>query len=157
MVTKGNADNLEERGLEGLQVWKRALSFAVKVCKEMLPMLPVDEKWVLASQLRRAVQSVPANIAEAYGRFYYQDAVRFNYIARGSLDETYSHLTLAHQLGYLPADVYGEFAAEMQEIRRMLNGYIQYLKRSKRGENEPGSQPAVHEDIEPYLIGEDVD
>jgi four helix bundle protein len=154
---KGNEDNLEERGLESLQVWKRALSFAVKVCKEMLPMLPVDEKWALTSQLRRAVQSVPANIAEGYGRFYYQDAVRFSYIARGSLDESYSHLTLAHQLGYLPADAFSGYAAEMQEIRRMLNGYIQYLKKSKRGEQEPGFHQAVQDALEPYLVGEDVD
>lgn len=94
------SDNIQ--GLETLEAWKRAKDFAVKVCKEVLPLLPAEEKWSLSQQIRRAIQSVPANIAEGHGRFYYQEAVRFCYIARGSLSETYTHITLARELGYIP-------------------------------------------------------
>jgi four helix bundle protein len=95
---------MNKKGLENLQVWHKARGLAVLVCKELLLMFPDEEKFALSQQLRRAVQSVPANIAEAHGRYHYQDAIRFCYIARGSLDETLSHLILAHDLGYIPDD-----------------------------------------------------
>jgi four helix bundle protein len=129
----------EERGLGSLQVWRRSLTFAVRVCKQVVPLLPAEEKWVLAQQLRRSVQSIPANIAEGHGRYYYQESVRFCYMARGSMHETLSHLTLAHELGYLPQDLYASLIEEINELQRMLNGYIAYLKRSKRGASEAGA------------------
>ena len=144
-----------EKGLESLQVWQRALAFAENVYKLVLPSLPVEENWGLASQLRRSASSIPANIAEGYGRDYYQDSVRFCYIARGSLEENFSHLTLACNLGYVANDKYVPLLAEIQELQRMLNGYIAFLKRSKRGENEPGSATSVREDSVPYFIDPD--
>ena len=114
-------------------------------------MFPVEEKWALTNQLRRSAQSIPANIAEAYGRYYYKDSVRFCYIARGSLEETYSHITLANELGYISPDTYTQMLKEIQELRRMLNGYITFLKRSKRGESEPGSASSIHEEQTLYF------
>ena len=84
-----------DKGLETLLVWQKSLAFTIEVCKTILPKLPVQEKWSLVDQLRRSAQSIPANIAEGYGRFYFQESIRFCYIARGSLEETFSHLTLA--------------------------------------------------------------
>ena len=139
-----------DKGLETLQVWQRALEFAKLVCKDILPKLPSQEKWALVEQLRRSVQSVPANIAEGYGRYYFQESVRFCYIARGSLEETFSHLTLACKLGYLPDETHKSLAAEIQELRRMLNGYIAFLKESKRGANEPGAATYIRETSVPY-------
>jgi four helix bundle protein len=140
----------ENKGLETLQVWQRAMDFAVKVCHQVLPLLPSQEKWSLIDQLRRSVQSIPANIAEGYGRFYYQESIRFCYIARGSLEETFSHISLAYRLNYLSDDVFQSLTGEIQEIRRMLNGYIAFLKTSKRGVAEPGATIAVHEEPIPY-------
>ena len=95
---------MSERGLESLQVWRKAQNVAVLVCRDIVTGFPEDEKWSLSSQLRRSVQSIPANIAEGFGRYYFQEGVRYSYIARGSLDETYSHLNLAHRLGYINKD-----------------------------------------------------
>ena len=75
------------QGLKKLQVWVRAKDYAVKVYKQVLPLLPSEEKWSLNQQLRRSSVSISANIAEGYGRFYYQDNVRFCYNARGSMEE----------------------------------------------------------------------
>ena len=72
-------------GLEKLDVWCKARDFAVRVNKEILQLLPSEEKWSLNQQLRRSSQSIPANIAEGHGRFYFQDNVRFCYIAPAAL------------------------------------------------------------------------
>jgi four helix bundle protein len=136
-------------GLNRLKVWVRAKDFAVSVYKKALPLLPVDEKWNLSQQLRRSSLSIPANIAEGYGRFYYQDNVRFCYNARGSLEEVLSHLTFADEMNYLSDSLYKELANEGDEIDRMLNGYIAYLKKSKQGAHEPGANYIVHEEPTP--------
>ena len=80
----------DAKGLDSLEVWRRSIDFAKLIHDTVLPILPVEEKWGLAQQLRRASQSISANIAEGYGRYYYQEGVRFCYIARGSLEETIS-------------------------------------------------------------------
>lgn len=135
MDNQGN----NEKGLMSLVVWQKALQYAIFICKEVLPKFPDDEKWALTSQLRRSAQSVPANIAEGYGRYYYQEGVRFSYIARGSLEETYSHLTYAQKMGYLSDNEFNEILLQFDELRKLLNGFINYLKKSKRGVSEPGA------------------
>jgi four helix bundle protein len=140
----------EDKGLETLQVWQKAMVFAEKVCCQVLPLLPIQEKWSLIEQLRRSVQSIPANIAEGYGRFYYQESIRFCYIARGSLEETFSQITLTHRLNYLSDEGFQSLIKDIQEIRRMLNGYISFLKTSKRGAAEPGATIAIHDEPAPY-------
>ena len=141
------------KGLENLEVWKRASAFAVAICQEIIPTLPSEEKYALASQLRRAVQSIPANIAEGYGRYYYQEGIRYSYIARGSIEETYSHLYLASRLSYISPQLFQKYALEIMEMRMMLNGFIAYLKRSKRGEKEPGNNYQIR-DHEEYPASE---
>ena len=141
-----------DKGLETLQVWQKSLAFAVEVCKTILPKMPVQEKWSLTDQLRRSVQSVPANIAEGYGRFYFQESVRFCYIARGSLEEAFSHLTLAHKLDYLDNETYNRLDNQIIELRRMISGYIAFLKESKRGASEPGASHHAREDAPAYII-----
>jgi len=140
------------QGLKRLQVWVRAKDFAVTVYKKILPLLPADERWNLTQQLRRSSLRISANIAEGYGRFYYQDNVRFCYIARGSLAETLSHLVFAFEVDFIPESLYKEFEKEGEEIEKMLNGYIGFLKKSKQGEHEPGADRIVREDSAPYNI-----
>lgn len=137
-------------GLNRLEVWKRAKDFTLRIYREILPMLPAEEKWGLSQQLRRSSTSVPANIAEGYGRFYYQDNVRFCYNARGSLEETLSHLVFCHEAGFIASNIYMPLEQEGAEIGKMLNGYIAYLKASKQGENEPGLKTTLREDVTPY-------
>src|SRR5687768_9730446 len=111
-------------GLEKLDVWCKARDFAVRVNKEILPLLPPEEKWSLNQQIRRSSQSIPANIAEGHGRFYFQDNVRFCYIARGSLEETLSHIVYAYKVNYVSERVYKSFAADGENLNRLINGYI---------------------------------
>lgn len=129
----------EANGLEGLDVWKQAVEFCSHVCKEILPTFPPEEKWCLSQQLRRSTQSIPANIAEGYGRYYFQETVRFCYIARGSLEESFSHIILAKQQGYIHIEVFKSLEQQIIILKRLLNGYIAYLKRKKVGIDEPGN------------------
>lgn len=138
-------------GLSRLKVWVRAKDFALAIYKRVLPLLPSEEKWNLNQQLRRASLSISANIAEGYGRFYYQDNVRFCYNARGSLEEVLSHLTFAHEVRFISEELYRELASEGDEIDKMLNGYISYLKKSKQGASEPGANYSAHEEAVAYV------
>jgi four helix bundle protein len=142
-------------GLEQLTVWTKSKEFALSVYRLVIPALPIEEKWAMATQLRRSAASVPANIAEGYGRYYFQDNIRFCYIARGSLQEVVSHLSLCLELGYINYEVFEELSQQARQILQLLNGYIAYLKRSKHGENEPGSFTSIAEETAPYDISEE--
>ena len=138
--------------LDKLEVWARAKDFALAVYKDVVPHLPSDENWNLTQQLKRAAQSIPANIAEGHGRFHFLDNVRFCYIARGSLTEVQSHMALAHDLGYFSDEIYKRMTAHAESIGKQLNNYIAYLKRSKQGEKEFPQDQAVREESEPYIL-----
>jgi four helix bundle protein len=125
-------------GFEGLLVWQKAHALMLFVHKEIASHLPKDEKWDLADQIKRSSKSVGANIAEGHGRFYYKDRVRFCYNARGSLSETENHLIDAKDLGYISQQLYQQGRDMAGETHRLLNGYIDYLKREKPGKDEPG-------------------
>lgn len=138
--------------LDKLEVWIRAKDFALAVYKEVVPRLPADEKWNLTSQLKRAAQSVPANIAEGHRRYHFLDNVRFCYIARGSLTEVQSHIALAHELGYVSDDVYNRVTIYAESIGKQLNNYVAYLKRSKQGEKDFPAGYTVREGSESYIL-----
>ncbi len=146
----------EEKGLESLNIWQDALKLAVRVCKEIIPLLPAVEQSAMAPQLRRAIQSVPANIAEGYGRYYYQETIRFCYISRGSLMEAYSFIKLAKQLGYLENIEFVPLASEFKNLLLSLNGFILFLKRNKRGANEPGAPSSIKEQTSNYEVDDDL-
>lgn len=140
------------KSLETLEAWKKAKEFTLRVYREVLPLLPPEEKWNLNQQLRRASNSIPANIAEGYGRFYYQEIIRFCYIARGSLEETLTHLVLCSELKYLPLSLFESLEQDGEKLTQLINGYVGYLKRSKQGQNEPGSNHAIREDAAVYSL-----
>lgn len=129
----------DEKGLTSLILWQKSLLFAVNIGKTVLQKFPDEEKWALSSQIRRSAESISANIAEGYGRYYYQEGIHFAYIARGSLEETYSHLMYAKAMNYIAEDELNTMQNEIDELKRLINGYINYLKKSKRGISEPGT------------------
>jgi four helix bundle protein len=134
-----------EQSFETLKVWQRSHQLMLEVHKRLLPLMPKEEKFGLTDQLRRSSKSIGANIAEGSGRYYFMDNVRFCYIARGSLDETLNHILTANDLGYCNQELYEELRTQIEEIRRLLNGYISWLKTKKIGVNEPGAGIAVRE------------
>lgn len=85
---------------EDLEVWQMGKNIVMEVY-QLTSHFPKEESFVLTSQIRRAALSVPANIAEGFGRYHYLDKAKFYLNARGSLYELKSHLLIAKQLGYL--------------------------------------------------------
>src|SRR5437764_606965 len=77
-------------GFEDLDCFKLALDVMVNA-HTFAKILPSEEKFDLADQIRRSSKSVTANIAEGYGRFHYLDSLKFYSNARGSLNETLAH------------------------------------------------------------------
>jgi four helix bundle protein len=142
---------MTEQSFETLKVWQKAHAFMVEIHRQLLPSIPKEEKYGLSDQIRRSSKSIGANIAEGNGRFYYMDNVRFCYNARGSLDETINHLKASLDLGFCEKDLYDKLREQAEEIRRMLNGYITWLKTQKTGAKEPGANLNIRETQADYM------
>ena len=83
---------------------------------------PAIENFALSSQIRRAVVSVSANIAEGSGRSHVKDKAHFIDIAYGSLLETYSELLTATDLGYITEVELFNIKPQFIDIGKMLSG-----------------------------------
>lgn len=118
-------------GFESLEVWKQAWIFR-KMIIDISRTLPPEEKYRLTDQIKRASRSVTANIAEGYGRFHYLDNIKFCRDARGSLNETLDHLTVAFDETYITSVQLTASRMQFEKVLRLLNGYIGYLKKQKQ-------------------------
>lgn len=117
-------------GFENLDVYKRAREFRKNIYK-LARTLPAEERFNLASQMRRAAVSVTNNIAEGHGRFHFQESIQFFRHSRGSMQELMDDLNICLDENYEAEEHILAMKAEAIEILRMLNGYINFLKRSK--------------------------
>ena len=116
-----------------LRVWREAIKFTVAVYR-VTGRFPKHELYGLTQQLRRAVVSVPSNIAEGRGRGAPRDYRRFLYLARGSLYELDTQIELAAQLGYCREDDVSRIQIAIAGAMRPLQGLISSLNR-KIGDN----------------------
>ena len=114
------------RNFRELKVWEKAHRFVLTVYMQTRA-FPKEERFGLIAQLRRAAASVPTNIAEGCGRNGDREFARFMVIAAGSASETEYLLFLAKDLGYLEEEVYEELDDAVNEIKRILNRFIQSL------------------------------
>ena len=83
----------------------------------------------MADQLIRASRFINANIAEGHGRYTFKDQLHFFIQARGSISETYNHLIDAFDCNYITRDALAQLKIKIDEIERMLNGYITFLRK----------------------------
>ena len=98
---------------KNLIVWKKAMELT-KLVYGLVRRFPAEERYALADQLRRAVASIPSNIAEGNGRAGNKDYAHFLAIARGSLYEVVTQLEIAQGLGYI--DNYDEVLPLAEEV-----------------------------------------
>jgi len=110
-----------EFSFEKLEVWKEA----VEISKDVYLLtndFPNDEKFGLISQLRRASNSISANIAEGTSRMTKKDRAHFTVIAYSSTMEVLNHLILSKELGFVNNDEYEKLRARIYKVSNMLNG-----------------------------------
>jgi four helix bundle protein len=91
--------------------------------------MPAHERFGLASQLRRAAVSIPANIAEGNGRLHRREYIHHISIARGSLSELETLLDAAERLAYLPGDALRPGREMTGSVGRMLTRLVESLGR----------------------------
>ena len=106
---------------EKLNVWQEAKQLVVDVY-HLLDDFPMLEKYALCDQIRRAVVSVPSNIAEGSGRKSLKEQVRFLEIAYGSLMETYNQLLIAIDLSYISEESVEIIKPRIDAVAKMING-----------------------------------
>ena len=106
-----------------LKVWQLGMDIAVDVYR-LTQDYPRTEQFGLTSQTRRAASSVPANIAEGYGRNSKASYVNFLRIAQGSLKELETHILLAERVGLLRSNGTTEILGRCDSLRRMLHSLI---------------------------------
>jgi four helix bundle protein len=104
---------------EDLVLWQKAHSM-VLAGYQLSKDFPRDEVYGLTSQFRRALVSVPANIAEGFVKESSADKARFLNISQGSLEEVKYFLILIKDLGYSDSR---ELINQANEVGRILNGY----------------------------------
>jgi four helix bundle protein len=96
----------------------------VKQIYELLKKFPREEQFALSDQLRRAVISIPSNIAEGSGHNSQKDQAHFYNIAYGSLMEVFSQLDIACDLGYISQEEFNQLESLINEEAKMLSGLI---------------------------------
>jgi four helix bundle protein len=75
---------------QDLLIWQKSMDLVIEIYR-LARLLPINEQYGLASQMRRASVSVPANIAEGFGRWHKKEFLRFLLLANGSLKELETH------------------------------------------------------------------
>ncbi len=139
------------RGFEDLECYQLAMN-VFREAYRIASLLPVEEKFNLANQLRRAATSIILNIAEGYGRFHYLDTLRFYYMARGSMMEVLSAFIACDDQQYTTAQL--DRQRELcHAALRSLNGYIRYVRGQQQGKQEYGER-AIKEEATTYSISD---
>ena len=110
-----------------LEVWQYSMDLVEMVYRKVRS-FPQEEKFALCDQLRRAVVSIPSNIAEGFGRDTHRDFAHFLSQARGSLYEVDTQLEVAVRLGYMTPD--SEITAKMLSVSKMLRALHSHLSTS---------------------------
>lgn len=115
------------RNYKDLLVWEKAHQLTLGIYKHSQG-FPKEERFGLASQIRRAASSIPANLAEGCGRRSDGEMARFVQIAMGSGAELSYHLLLCRDLGMLAQEEFTHLASATDEVMRMLSALSAKLK-----------------------------
>ena len=111
-----------------LIVWKKSMSLVLEVYRSTNA-FPKTETYGLATQMRRAVVSIPSNIAEGQARLSTAEFKQSLGHARGSLMEVETYVLLAQELSYLESDQSESLLARTAEVGKILNGLLNSLGR----------------------------
>jgi four helix bundle protein len=109
------------------------MEISMQLVKEVYMMtkaFPREERYALTSQIKRAVVSVPANIAEGLGRQYRKDTIQFLHISRGSLYELETLMNVALMTNIINEDGFNRVNPLIEKTLLVLNGFINYNQKA---------------------------
>ena len=120
----------EIKNFYDLDAWKQAHILVVEVYR-ITENFPKEELYGIVSQLRRAVSSITANIAEGFARYHFKDKIRFYYQARGSAAEVQNFLLIAKDLGIIDIEICKKLGEKSKEVQKLVNGLIRSIEKQQ--------------------------
>ncbi|MFP5247645.1 MAG: four helix bundle protein [Thermoanaerobaculia bacterium] len=121
------------RSYRELRVWQEAMELAVRVYA-VTAEFPAQERYGIVQQMRRAVVSIPSNIAEGYGRRTAKQRYNFLENALGSVFELETQIELAARLRFIHEDEFRALADTIRGIGRGLMALMRYVQNEARTE-----------------------
>jgi four helix bundle protein len=119
--------DLEFQSYRDLRVWREAMALA-ELCYRQTRDFPREELFGLTTQIRRAAASIPANIAEGWGRESTGAYIQFLRVAQGSCKELETHIILAQRVIAESSDRLEPLLAACETVGKMLRGLIRSLQ-----------------------------
>ncbi|MCC5633923.1 four helix bundle protein [Nostoc sphaeroides CHAB 2801] len=110
-----------------LKIWQKGMDIAEK-CYFLTKLFPKDELYGMVQQIRISAASIPANIAEGYGRRTTPEYIRFLNIAQGSLNELETHIILSQRVGLSKETDIEPIIFLLREESRMIIALIKKLQ-----------------------------
>lgn len=117
------------RSYRDLRAWQEGMQLAEN-CYQITKNFPKEERYGLISQIRRAAVSIPANIAERYGRGSRGEYVQFLYIAQGSLNELITHLLLSTRLEMPQSESIAAVLSQSEIVSKILHALLSSLRKA---------------------------
>lgn len=118
------------RSYRDLRVWQAGMDLA-ETAYRLSQAMPASEIYGLTSQIRRSAASVPANIAEGYGRESTRSYIQFLKTARGSLRELETHVLLAQRVGFIDDEGAKTLLHNAESVGKMLYSLMQALDKNR--------------------------
>lgn len=114
-----------------LKIWQEGKNLAVDIYK-ITGNGKFDKDYGLKDQIRRATVSISSNIAEGDERNSNKEAIRFLYIANGSLAEVITQLHIAFEIGYIDKDIFDSLCLRLETLSKQIKSLINYRSKSQR-------------------------
>ncbi|PKP51981.1 MAG: four helix bundle protein [Bacteroidetes bacterium HGW-Bacteroidetes-1] len=121
--------------LEDFKVYQMAMEIGEEIWN-------IVTKWdyfakdTIGKQFVRAIDSVAANLSEGFGRYHYREAKNFSYYSRGSLYESKTWLTKAHNRNLIETEDYKRISAVLESIGVKLNNYIKSIGKTSTSDDQ---------------------
>ena len=119
------------RDYKKLDIWKKSHLLTKQIYKNILPLMPFEERFALTNQLRRSAYSVPLNIVEGCGKSTDKDFAHYLDNALGSVHEVEYTCYLIFDLGYIDQNIYEIINKDINEVKAMLIAFIKFLRGEK--------------------------
>jgi four helix bundle protein len=132
------------KSFEELICYQKAAEIRMKV-SALVKTYPKEERYRLVDQMIRSSRSAPAQIAEGYGRFHFQENIQYCRQGRGSYYELIDHFIVSEEEKYISLEVLNLYKLDITECITVLNGYINYLAKAKSSSSKVEEPELIYE------------